>query len=189
MRLKTPRIAPLRDDEWTPEQAAALEPLKKHNFLFNIFRTMARRPEAFKPFGIWGDYVLRKTLLPAREKEIVILRTGFLCGSAYEWAQHAVIGRREGLTDVEIARIKAGADAPGWSAADAALIRAADDLHKDQFITAPVWDALITHFGEGQAMDVVYAAGQYTLVSMILNTFGVQPDEGLVIDPDLDRRA
>jgi 4-carboxymuconolactone decarboxylase len=95
------------------------------------------------------------------------------------------IGQKAGLTDAEIARIKLGADAPGWSAADAALLKAADDLHRDYFISGPVWSELTKHFNEQQRMDVVFAVGQYTQVSMLLNTFGVQLDEGQTLDPDL----
>ena len=36
-------------------------------------------------------------------------------------------------------------------------------------------------------MDVVFTAAQYTQVSMILNTFGVQLDAGMTLDPDLKR--
>ena len=32
---------------------------------------------------------------------------------------------------------------------------------------------------------MVFTAGQYTQVSMILNTFGVQLDAGQTLDPDL----
>ena len=34
-------------------------------------------------------------------------------------------------------------------------------------------------------MDVVFTTGQYTQVSMMLNSFGVQLDPGLTLDPDL----
>jgi alkylhydroperoxidase family enzyme len=120
-----------------------------------------------------------------REREIVILRTGFLCKSGYEWTQHVAIGLRSGLTEAEIARIKKGADAPGWNAADAALLRASEELHKSQFITDATWIALGRHFTPKQCMDVVFTVGQYTQVSMMLNTFGVQLDEGQTLDPDL----
>ena len=113
------------------------------------------------------------------------MRVGYLCKSGYEWTQHVAIGKREGLTDDEVARIKLGADAPGWSASDRALLQAADELHHDQFITTPTWTALKAHFTDKQCMDVVFTAGQYTQVSMILNSFGVQLDEGQVLDPDL----
>lgn len=184
MRLSQPRFAPLGDTELTPEQAEALEPMRPGPVL-NIFRTLARAPKALTRFNAWGGYVLsRRNDLPAREREIVILRTGYLCKSGYEFTQHTRIGLQAGLTDDEIGRIKAGPDA-GWSAADAALIRATDELHNDQFIGEATWAELGAHFTDKQRMDVVFTTGQYTQVSMILNTFGVQLDAGQTLDPDL----
>ncbi|WP_374575352.1 carboxymuconolactone decarboxylase family protein [Phenylobacterium sp.] len=186
MRLKTARIAPLADAEFGEEQKDALGPMLETGRVLNIFRTLARAPKALKAFLAWGNYVLsRRNGLSAREREIVILRTGFLCRSGYEWTQHAEIGLRSGLTEAEVERLKAGADAPGWSAADQALIRASDELHQDQFITDATWAALGEHFDDKQRMDVVFTAGQYTQVSMMLNTFGVQLDPGQTLDPDL----
>ena len=184
MRLTKARIAPIADAELSPEQAEALEAFRPGPVL-NIFRTLVHAPKALARFNQWGGYVLsRRNDLPPREREIVILRTGFLCKSGYEWTQHVRIGLREGLTEDEIGRLKAGADA-GWSAPDSALIRASDELHADQFITEPTWAELRRHFSEKQAMDVVFTAGQYTQVSMMLNSFGVQLDDGQTLDPDL----
>ena len=67
-------------------------------------------------------------------------------------------------------------------------MKASDELHYDQFITEATWLALKGHFSDKQCMDVVFTAGQYTQVSMILNTFGVQLDEGQTLDSDLDGR-
>src|SRR5205814_1096478 len=171
----------------TEEQREIVEPmLARGHPLLNIFRTLLTHPAAAKAFLVWGGYILgRKSTLPAREREIVILRTGFLCRSGYEWTQHVPIGKDAGLSDAEISRIKLGADAPGWSEADAVLLRATDDLHREQFITEPVWAELSRHFQERQRMDMVFTAGQYTQVSMLLNSFGVQLDDGQVLDPDL----
>jgi alkylhydroperoxidase family enzyme len=186
MRLAAPRIAPLQDDELTDEQRAALAPMSAGGRPpLNIFRTLARAPKALTRFNEWGAYVLsRRDSLPAREREIVILRVGYLCKSGYEFTQHTRIGLNEGLSPDEIAKIKAGADA-GWSDADAALIRAADDMVGDHFVSDATWAALCRHFDEKQRMDVVFTAGQYTQVSMFLNSFGVQLDAGQTLDPDL----
>jgi len=186
MRLTTPRIAPLGDDQMDADQKELVAPMAATGRVLNIFRTLIHAPKAARGFLAWGNYVLsRRNDLPAREREIVILRTGFLCKSGYEWTQHKAIGLRDGLTEAEIEAIKAGADAPGWSAADKALIRAADELHHDQFITDATWAALKAHFSDKQCMDVVFTTGQYTQVSMILNSFGVQLDPGQTLDPDL----
>ena len=184
MRLSQPRIAPMSDAEMGPEQKEALKDFGDGPLL-NIFRTLARAPKALSRFNAWGGYVLsRRNDLPAREREIVILRIGFLCRSGYEFTQHTRIGLQSGLSAEEIERIKRGPDA-GWSPADAALVRASDELHHDQFITEATWTELRRHFSEKQCMDVVFTAGQYTQVSMMLNTFGVQLDAGQTLDPEL----
>ena len=115
----------------------------------------------------------------ARERELLILRIGWLCQAEYEWGQHVVFGKGAGLTDEEIARIKEGPDAKGWAPFDAALLRAADELHADAFISDATWAALSARYSTEQLMDVVFAVGQYNLVSMALNTFGVQLDKGV----------
>lgn len=183
MRLAAPRIPPLSDDELDEEQRTTLSPFGTRPL--NIFRTLARAPKALERFNQWGGYILsRRNALKPREREIVILRTGYLCKSGYEWTQHGILAKREGLSDDEIARIKQGAEA-GWSAADAALIRACDELHAEQFVSDTTWAALTAHFDQKQCMDVVFTVAQYTQVSMILNTFGVQLEPGQTLDPDL----
>jgi alkylhydroperoxidase family enzyme len=186
MRLSKPRIPPLEDGEMNDEQREALEPMAQGGRVINIFRTLARAPKALTRFQQWGAYVLsRRNSLPAREREIVILRVGFLCKSGYEFTQHTAIGLREGLSREEIAAIKTGADAGNWTPAEQALIRAADDLVSNFFVSDATWAALGQHFDEKQCMDVVFTTGQYTQVSMFLNSFGVQLEPGAVLDPDL----
>ncbi|MDZ4760224.1 MAG: carboxymuconolactone decarboxylase family protein [Alphaproteobacteria bacterium] len=186
MRLAKPRITPLADGELTPEQVERLAKSRSADGgVLNIFRTLVRAPDAFRAFSWWGGYVLSRNSLSPRDREIVILRTGWLCKSGYEWTQHHRIGLEAGLVPAEIERIKAGAGAEGWTAPERALIAAADDLHRDQFVSHPCWAELGKHFSQRQCMDLVFTVGQYTQVSMILNSFGVQLDEGQTLDPDL----
>lgn len=185
MRLKTPRIPPLSEGEGDERQKELLDSRGRGGPTLNIYRTIVKAPDAAEAFLTWGRYILSKrNSLPAREREILILRTGFLCKSGYEFTQHTRVGKNVGLTDDEIAKIKQGAGA-GWSEADAALIRIADDLNSDFFVSTPVWEEARKHFSERQCMDAVLSCGQYTQVSMLLNSFGVQLDEGQELDPDL----
>lgn len=179
MRLHTPRIAPLGDADWTGPLREALAKFAGRGEVLNIFRTLAQAPEALEAFSVWGGYVMgRRNSLPKREREIVILRTGYLCRSGYEFTQHSEIALACGLTLAEIDGLAQDIPGPAWSGAERALIAACDDLHRGQFITTPVWQALAAHFTQRQCMDVVFTAAQYTQVSMILNSFGVQLDAG-----------
>ena len=112
--------------------------------------------------------------LPPREREMAILRIGWLCRSGYEFHQHTRIGKEAGLSDPEIERLKSDPDAPGWTEAESALLRAVDDLHGDQFISDATWQRLSKHYDTRQVIDLVFAVGQYTMVSMALNSLGVQ---------------
>lgn len=185
MRLNQPRIAPLHDAEMNDEQRAMLGERFQQGPVLNIFRTLAKAPKAFKAFMWWGGYMLsRHNSLPEREREMIILRTGFNWKSGYEWAQHVRIGKDCGISDAEIARIKAGPEAPGWTALEAAMLRATDELTNDSFISDATW-ADLAELTEKQRMDLVMTVGQYTQVSMMLNSYGVQLDDGLELDPDL----
>jgi len=59
-------------------------------------------------------------------------------------------------------------------------LRAADELHRDQFITDTTWTALAKTYNERQLMDAIFTVGQYTMVSMFLNSAGVQREPGVV---------
>ena len=170
MRLKEPRIQPLPESEWSGEAREMLRADSQKPL--NIFLTLARHPKLWKRWQVFGTHVLAKTTLPARERELLILRTGHLCNSPYEFHQHTRIGLSSGLTRDEIERIKQGAGA--FTGFDAVLIHACDELHSDQMISDRTWQELRAVWNEQQLMDLVFAVGQYTLVSMALNSFGVQ---------------
>ncbi len=190
MRLLSPRVEPLTEVELEPgrldeDQKQALEPYVQSGRVLNIFRTLARAPKALKRFNQWGGYVLSaRNDLPPRERELVILRTGWCCRSGYEWAQHCGIGKRCGLTAAEIERIKVGSANEHWDELDRALLQATDELVVDHFISETTWSSLSALLTPKQCMDVVFTVGQYTQVSMMLNSFGVQLDEGLELDAD-----
>ena len=192
MRLNAPRIEPVDLDRLDADQRAALEPFLATDGgkvgggkILNIFRTLAHAPKALTAFLGWGNYILSKrNALSPRDRELVILRTGYNCRSGYEWTQHKRIGLDCGLSEDEIARIKAGPDAAGWNDLDRAMLRAADELTTNHFVTDTSWAALAP-LGDKGRMDLVMTVGQYTQVSMILNSFGIQVEDGWDVDPDL----
>jgi alkylhydroperoxidase family enzyme len=169
-----PRLQPLPRDQWDDETRALLG-----DSALNVFATFAHHPKLMKRWLVFGNHVLAKSTLPARDRELLILRTGWNCRAPYEWAQHVAIARTVGITDEEIGRI---ADAPaiaGWSELDTVLLRAADELHADQSLTDATYAALAEHYDVQQLLDLVFAVGQYTLVSMALNAFGAERDDNV----------
>ncbi|MEZ0123588.1 MAG: carboxymuconolactone decarboxylase family protein [Candidatus Reddybacter sp.] len=187
MRLTTPRIPPVEPENWTEEQSLALGMDIKNlqtsvgspDKVFNVIKTLVRYPELFKAWLGFANHVMFNSSLAPRDREIVILRIGWLCQSGYEFGQHILIGRDAGLNDGEIKAIAEGDNAANWSDAERTLIKATDELHADAFIGDATYAELEEYFDEKQILDIIFAVGQYNMVSMVLNTTGVQLDEDI----------
>jgi len=186
MRLTQARLEPLEAEDWDDEIRKIMQPFVEADAAHNIFKTLAHHPDLMRRWLVFANHILFKSTLPLRERELVILRIGYLCNAGYEWGQHVQVARKAGMSDEEILSAKSGPDTPGISSRDRLLLQATDELHGECHISDDTWAALLHHFDDRQLMDLVFTVGQYNLVSMVLNTLGVQPDEGL---PDWDLRA
>ena len=181
VRLSEPRIHPQKESEWDEDARKLIEGFKKISKgpVTNIMATLANYSKLYNRWRVFGNHVLFKSSLPPRDREILILRIGWLCQAEYEWGQHVIIGKRAGLNDEEIIQIIEGPNANGWKQFDATLIRAVDELYNDSFITDATWQKLGVKYNEHQLIDLVFTVGQYNLVSMVLNTLGIQLEDGI----------
>jgi alkylhydroperoxidase family enzyme len=174
-RPTTPRLLPLAPDERSEDQRELLSSLGGENAL-NIFATLARHPGLFRRWMPFGGKLLQGSKLPARDRELIILRVAYRCAAGYEWAQHVTIARAAGLTDGEIRQVGRGPDHASWAAADRTLLCAVDELHDDHCITDATWTALAKAYTEQQLIEIPMLAGHYALLAGVLNSLGVEPE-------------
>ncbi len=187
IRLSEPRIPPLdikearkinkdlvNKSEWEKKVNLLIEnPVSHALFGLNVYSTMMRNSDITMRFMMSLRQISSKLSLPERDREILILRTAWLCYSEYEWGQHVLLGKNAGLSEEEINLIKKGADPERWDPFDALLVLTVDELYADAFITDPTWKALNERYNEEQIMDLIFLVGQYNALAMFLNTFGV----------------
>ena len=182
------RIPPLPESQWDEDLRPILDVRMRGVDVRlgdnNIFTTMARHKELFRAWLPFGGWLLGGGVLPARERELLILRTGYNCGSSYEWGQHVRISERLGIDREAIMRVADGPDAPGWSQADATLLRAADELHQASKISQDTWTQLGERYDERGLIEITMLVGHYHLVAFALNSLEVELDEGLEGLPD-----
>jgi 4-carboxymuconolactone decarboxylase len=185
------RIPKLEPDQWTDDVRAVLVPTLgpvaglegradgEQGRPLDILLVLAHNPKLLGPFLAWAAALVFDGVLPRRDHELLALRTASNCGSAFEWAHHAVYGRAAGITDDEIVGVAAGPGAPGWSSADAALLRAADELHLSNTIAEATWAVLAGHLSPAALVEVPWVVGQYTMLSMIANAteVGIHPGD------------
>ena len=178
-----PRLRPIRRDEITPRVRdaiagveglgdAAPDPDKE---LHPFAGTMVRHVEMFERYMAFGMNILKHALIAPRDREIVTLRTGWLCDAPFEWGAHVKLGREAGLTEAEIERIKLGPRAEGWSERESALLSAVDELHDDATIHDATWDVLAAHYDELQLIELPMIVGQYHMTAYFQNALRFAP--------------
>ena len=177
-RPAEPRLAPLAPGELDDNQADAMRLVGDMGETTNIFATLVRHPGLFRKWVPFGGKLLSGKL-PARDRELLILRVGWRCHAEYEWAQHVRIGLAAGLTTDEVESIKEGPGAEGWTDLEAMLLRAADELVDDSCISDVVWAELAANYDEKQLIEIPMVVGHYLMVSCVLNTLGVPIEDGV----------
>ena len=141
-----------------------------------IFTTLGRHRRLFRRWLWFAGALMPGGKLPRAETELVILRVAHNCGSEYEWSQHERMGKRAGLSEEEISRVRAGADAPGWSQRRALLLRAADEMHERRQIGSELWAQLSHHLNEVLLIELCMLIGHYEMLAMTLNTLEIEPE-------------
>lgn len=185
-RSKIERFPPLKDEDFGPEHAEAISRFRNWGPLVNVTRSWLRHPrslEAYNTFtvalaGPGGE-------LGRREQELIFLRTAWRCRAPYPFSRHKVDGVRAGLTPEEVEALKRPVDAHAWSAADAAMILATDELLTNFYLSDDVWLKLTAQLSERQVIEVILAAGRYCILCMLANTTGVELEEDRPLDPDV----
>jgi 4-carboxymuconolactone decarboxylase len=177
-RPTSPRIAPVTEPTALQQELFDQQRVGGGG-VGNIFATMAHNTRVFRHWSKLGGTLLFRGTVPAREREIVILRVGWNAQSVYEFGQHTVIGRTVGLSDDEIRLLCRPVEEGAWSAGDRDLILLADELCADDCVSDATWSRLADRWSDEQLVELVVCAGFYRLVSGFLNSTGVQLDEGV----------
>ncbi len=194
--MSTPRIAPLPTDEWSADAVAALRAafgVEGAERLLsgapdaprmpNVLATLMRHPALAGPFLTYNNVLLRTPTLEPRWRELAVLRVAWRTRSEYEWMQHARLAGRWGITTEEIEAVGRGADTGNWSALEADLLAATDQLLDRYRIEDETYARLVEHLDEQQLIELAFVVGTYTCLAMAFNSLG------LALDPELDPAA
>ena len=185
-----PRIAALPDSEVSDDARAVANKVRAAAgagpavIMPEYMRLMARHPEIFRCHMEMGTAIFLGRI-PKRERELAVLRCGWLCRAPYEWGEHVDIGQRCGLTAEEVARVTQGSSAPGLSAHDSAIVRGVEELIGDQVLSDETWDTLAKSWDQAQLIEFPMMVGQYVATAFVQNTLRVRlaPD-----NPGLNHR-
>ncbi|MCB2076112.1 MAG: carboxymuconolactone decarboxylase family protein [Novosphingobium sp.] len=171
-----PRLAPLKMDEISEEGMEQVREIRnafkipEDGSIPDVSLITLRHPGMFRCQMAMGIELVARGTIPARERELAVLRLAWLARAPFEWSEHVVIGKKCGVTAEEIERVTQGSSAEGWSEHEAAVLRAVEELLGNQCISDETWETLARTYDEKQLLELPMLAGSYLMTAFQQNS-------------------
>lgn len=186
IRGRPPRLPVLPPEERTERQQKMLDEMsmvvvdgvRKPREDKAALDILIRHAELYKAHMEVAQKYLSDCEMSIRDRELAILRIGWLSQAPFEWGSHVKIAKRNGITAEEIERVIAGSSAPGWSKQDRAIVRAMEELHFGSMIADETWADLQQFYNDKKLIELVILAGQYKTVAYYQNSLRLPLPEG-----------
>ena len=167
------RVSYPRSDDLTPanrELMAQLPPL-------NVFRMMSGTGASFAPFMSFISAYLNDGILDQELRELVILRVGHLCGSAYEVHQHERVARTLGISEERIQAVKESIASPLFTTAENAALAFSEEQVANVKVSDATFAATQDHLSDPEIVELTLVANTYIMVCRFLETLEVDLEE------------
>ena len=175
---RAPRIEPVQNPDDEQSQILSKTLLSPDAEPLNLFKVLVNYPEMMKRVNAVGGMFMEHGSLPAQQREIVMLRVAWRSECDYEFAEHAPIGLRVGLSRDEIEDLGKPIDDMGWDGSDLDLVRFTDEVVEDLEVTDETWSRVSESHSQTQMIELSLLAGYYMMLAAFLRTTRVPLEEG-----------
>jgi 4-carboxymuconolactone decarboxylase len=186
-----PLLTPLEVREWGDDEYAAVgalfgvsgdevpragsgdvrDPLK-----FDILGVLARHPDMARVFLAYNGFLLQRSELPLRLRELAILRFAHTRRSAFFWGEHVRVATAGGLSEDDITTLATGNHK--FDGVDRLVLEATDELLADNRTQPATWNRLVDELGTHEAMELIFVVGTYGMLAMACDTWKLAPPPG-----------
>lgn len=133
------------------------------------------RPEFADRAQSLGEYCRYNSSLEPRLSELAVVTTARAWDSEFEWQAHKKIALTVGVSPEVIEAIRCH-ETPAFDKLDEAVVyEFAKTLHSDRRIPQHLYDRAIDILGTQAVVDLTGLLGYYTMISMTLNVFEIDP--------------
>lgn len=148
------------------------------------FRTVANNPGVARvAFGQLMQ-LLENNKLDIRLRELMIMRIGWVTGSAYEWTNHWRVATTAGIPPEDILAVRDWRNSDRLGPADRAILAATDESLAGKSISDAVWAEVAAHVTDpAQQVEFVIAMGNWLMFSMLFRNLRIPLGEGVAVWP------
>lgn len=167
---------PYREPADMPELARELTARRGN---LNVYRALANAEKVFTSWMVAGDAALTSPVLPRRLRELIVLRTAYLMGCAYELGQHRDVAQTVGIDGDSIAALATETD---WKQGDfdpteLAVLHLTTELVTTRRVTAELFAQVHQALGSEATMESLMVINRYAGLALMLNALDVDLDE------------
>lgn len=179
------RLEPIRPEQLNDAQRPLFEQITQVTAAQKLGFTLARPDGAlvgpfnaflhFPQFGAaaWNMNVAlsKHTTLPKPVHELIILLTGARFSSRYEIYAHEDVARHAGLSDAKISTLACGNRPSDLTDEEGIAYDATSVLMRGAQLPETTYQAAVGAFGPGGVAELIFLAGFYCLISVLLNGY------------------
>jgi len=182
------RFPELTPEQLTPEQKRVVDDIQsgpRGAGLRGPFNALLRSPDLCDVVQRVGAYVRFGSSIPRPLNELAICMAGRKWTAQYEFYAHRKLGIEAGLNPAILDSVAQGRRPDGMSTDVTIVYEFVTELLSTGGVSDAHYQPALDRFGERGVMDLVGAAGYYSLVSMVLNVAQVQlpPGEAPLLKP------
>jgi 4-carboxymuconolactone decarboxylase len=193
------RLPRLRPDELDAEQRALYDaiaggPRARQGSAFPLvaddgglngpFNAMLLQPGLGQALQALGSAIRYRTSLPVRDREIATLTVARIWDSAFERYAHEAVARAAGMTEAEIAALRAGDPDAFADPRERLVLTTTTALAGDNDLTEDDYDAAVAGLGLPALFELTTLVGYYATLARQLRVFRVTTPDTSASRPD-----
>lgn len=173
--MASERLPDLDEATLSPEQRRIFDEIRSgpRGVVEGPLRVWLQSPGLADKAQALGAFCRYGTSLPPRLSELAILVTGAHWQAGFEWAVHAPIALKAGVSQAIVETIRSGGTPQFETEDEAAVYAFSTELTRDRKVSDATYDEAVRLLGRTACVDLVGILGYYTLISMTINAFNV----------------
>ncbi len=145
----------------------------------NIFRALVNSPKGARAFARHGNYILSRSKLDPRLRELAIIQVGYSANSPYEYSHHLEIGKQNGVSDDDLRAIakETAGEETSLGELERAVLSAAREITNDVSLSDKTFAMLEKGLDTENVVDLILAISFYNGASRTLNALQIDVED------------
>lgn len=132
------------------------------------FNAMLANPAVGGPLQNLGAAIRFHTSLSARAREIAILEVAVACKCEFEWYVHERLGRRAGLSPLELDALRRSVEAAAFTVDEAAVREVVRSLLRTNDLDDQLFESATRLLGVAAITDLIFLVGYYQMLALAM---------------------